>query len=292
MAKSMTGYGRNEAQIGSFKITAEMKAVNHRYFEGYVKLTRGYAFLEEKVLSYLKSKIGRGKVEVYISVETVGDGSTQITVNEEFAQSYISALKKLAKRFKLKNDISVMRVAANNDVLSFERKEIDEDEVQQAVMTVLDGAINNFVAMRRVEGERLCNDIISRCDAILEKVAFIEKCTPETVAAYRERLEQKIKELLENVNIDEQRIVTETAILADKIAVDEETVRLKSHISQMKELLALDEPVGRKLDFIVQEMNREANTTGSKAQNIEITNTVVDIKAEIEKIREQVQNIE
>ena len=163
-----------------------------------------------------------------------------------------------------------MRVAANNDVLSFERKEIDEDEVQQAVMTVLDGAINNFVAMRRVEGERLCNDIISRCDAILEKVAFIEKCTPETVAAYRERLEQKIKELLENVNIDEQRIVTETAILADKIAVDEETVRLKSHISQMKELLALDEPVGRKLDFIVQEMNREANTTGSKAQNIEM----------------------
>ncbi len=292
MANSMTGYGRNEAEIGSFKITAEMKAVNHRYFEANVRLSRGYAFLEDKIVSFLKGRLSRGKIEVYVSVETTGDNAVSIKVNEDFAENYINALKALAKRFKLKNDISVMRVAANNDVLSLSKPQVDEEEAEKAVLEVLDGAVKNFIDMRKVEGKRLADDVLSRCDLILEKVAFIEKCSPETVAAYRERLEQKIKDLLDNVNVDEQRIITETAILADKVAVDEETVRLRSHISQLNTLLNSDEAVGRKLDFIVQEMNREANTIGSKAQNIEITNTVVDIKAEIEKIREQIQNIE
>ena len=292
MANSMTGYGRSEAEVGVFKVTAEMKAVNHRYFEANVRISRGYAFLEEKIVSFLKSKLSRGKIEVYISVETTGDNAVSIKVNEEFTESYVNALKALAKRFKLKNDISVMRVASNSDVLSLTKPQVDEEAAEKAVLEVLDGAVTNFIDMRKVEGKRLADDILSRCDLILEKVAFIEKCSPETVAAYRERLEQKIKDLLENVNVDEQRIVTETAILADKVAVDEETVRLKSHISQLNTLLNSDEAVGRKLDFIVQEMNREANTIGSKAQNIEITNTVVDIKAEIEKIREQIQNIE
>ena len=292
MANSMTGYGRNEVEVGTFKITTEMKAVNHRYFEANVKLTRGYAFLEDKVISYLKSRISRGKIEVYISAATTGENAVSVTVNEEFAQSYISALKSLAKKFKLKNDISVMKVASNNDVLSLSKPEINEEEAETAVMQALAGAVDSFIEMRKTEGKRLADDILSRCDLILEKVALIEKCSPETIAAYRERLEQRIKDLLDNVNVDEQRIVMETAILADKVAVDEETVRLKSHISQLNTLLNSDDAVGRKLDFIVQEMNREANTIGSKAQNLEITNTVVDIKAEIEKIREQVQNIE
>lgn len=292
MANSMTGYGRSESQIGNLKVTAELKTVNHRYFEASVKLPKCYAFAEDKVISFLKTKISRGKTEVYISIETVGDNSLQIDINEDFAQKYINTLKLMAKKYKIKNDISVMSVAANSDIFKLRKPEVNEEEVTAAILEVLNDATEKFLTMRKIEGKRLCEDISERCDFISEKIAFIESRSAETVANYRERLEQKIRDLLNDANVDEQRIITETAVFADKIAVDEETVRLKSHILQLKDMLRTDESVGRKLDFIVQEMNRETNTIGSKAQNIEITNTVVDIKAEIEKIREQIQNIE
>ncbi len=288
----MTGYGRSENQFNGFDVTVEIKSVNHRYFETNIKTPRGYSFLEEKVVSYLKERIARGKVEVYISLCENASNSLEMVVDTDFAESYINSLKQLAKRFKVKNDISVMRLAQNSDIVSFKKKSIDEEVITEAVLSVLEEATNKFYDMRKTEGEKLKCDICSRADEIIKKVQFIEERTPQSVKAYRERLEQKIKDLLGDAQIDEQRIVTETAIMADKVAVDEETVRLRSHIEQLKVLLEKDEPIGRKLDFIVQEMNREANTTGSKASDIEITNTVVDIKSEIEKIREQIQNIE
>ena len=288
----MTGYGRSEMQFEGFDVTVEIKSVNHRYFESNIKTPRGYAFLEEKVNSFLKEMIARGKVEVYISIYENASNTLQMVVNNDFAGEYINALKQLCKRFKVKNDISVMRLAQNGDIVSFKKKSIDEEKITEAVLAAVLEATNKFCEMRKTEGEKLKNDICSRADEIIKKVAFIEERTPESVKAYRERLLQKIQDLLGDAKLDEQRIITETAIMADKVAVDEETVRLRSHIEQLKVLLCSDEPIGRKLDFIVQEMNREANTTGSKASDIEITNTVVDIKSEIEKIREQIQNIE
>ncbi len=292
MSSSMTGYGRSENQFNGFDVTVEIKSVNHRYFESNIKTPRGYSFLEEKVCSYLKERVARGKVEVYISLNETANNSLEMVVNTDFANEYVNALKQLAKRFKVKNDISVMRLAQNSDIVSFKKKSIDEEVITEAVLSVLADATDKFCDMRKTEGEKLKNDICSRADEIIKKVEFIEERTPQSVNAYRERLLQKIKDLLGDVKLDEQRIITETAIMADKVAVDEETVRLRSHIEQLKLLLNKDEPIGRKLDFIVQEMNREANTTGSKASDIEITNTVVDIKSEIEKIREQIQNIE
>ncbi len=292
MANSMTGYGRAQMLLENMDITVEIKAVNHRYLELSSKVPRSYGFLEEKISSSLKQRIARGKIEVYVSVVNMGDSDTLIELNKEYADAYISALNALGKEYGIKKDITVMGVAHNSEVFKVTKKQIDEELITNQVLTVLNAATDNFIAMRSVEGKRLCEDVLSRINIIREKVAFIEEKSPETVRAYREKLEQKIKELIGDVQIDEQRILTETAIYADKVAVAEETVRLRSHLIQVEELLAKDEPIGRKLDFIVQEMNREANTTGSKSQDIEITNAVVDIKAEIEKIREQIQNLE
>ncbi len=292
MANSMTGFGRGEFTGEHYHITAEMKSVNHRYLETSVHLPRGYAFLEDKITAFLKQNLCRGKVEVYLSVESAGDEKEQLTINEEFTASYIAALRRLCKNYRLKNDISVMGVANNPNVLSVTKKTMDEEAFTADALKAMEEALGHFRDMRQKEGKRLCDDISSRCQTILDKVAFVEQRSPETVRIYRERLQEKIKELLGDRQVDEQRLVTETAVFADRIAVDEETVRLKSHIRQMTDLLALEEPVGRKLDFIVQEMNRETNTIGSKAQDLDVTNTVVDIKAEIEKIREQVQNLE
>jgi uncharacterized protein (TIGR00255 family) len=222
----------------------------------------------------------------------MGESDTLIELNKEYADAYISALNALGDEYGIEKDISVMSVARNTEVFKVTKKQIDEELITNQVLTVLNVATDNFIAMRKVEGKRLCEDVISRIETIREKVSFIEEKSPESVRVYREKLEQKIKELIGDVQIDEQRILTETAIYADKVAVAEETVRLRSHLIQVEELLEKDEPIGRKLDFIVQEMNREANTTGSKSQDIEITNAVVDIKAEIEKIREQIQNLE
>ena len=292
MIRSMTGYGRAQSTVDNMNITVELKSVNHRFFEFFCRVPRNFNYLEEKLKAFARTKIVRGKVEMYVTVELVDTTLTEIEINREYTASYIKALKTLIDDFGLQNDISVSSVARSSDVFKITSKEIDEESVTNAVLSVADEAINAFTQMRITEGERLRADIEGRADFILSKVEFIESKAPETVKNYRERLEAKVKELLESANIDEQRIITETAIFADKVAVDEETVRLRSHIGQLRKLLESSDDVGKKLDFIVQEMNRETNTIGSKAQNIDIAQCVVDIKSEIEKIREQVQNIE
>lgn len=292
MANSMTGYGRAQHVSELYDITAEIKAVNHRYFEVNIKTPRGYSFLDEKITSALKKRISRGKIEVYVSITNLGESDTLIEINKEYTDAYISALKLLADEYGLEHDFPVMGVAQNPDVFKITKKQIDEEQVTNEVLNVIQGATDNFIEMRKAEGQRLCEDVACRIDTIENYVSFIEKRSPETVNVYKERLENKIRETLGDMQVDDQRVLTEVAIFADKVAVAEETVRLRSHLKQVNELLKSDEPIGRKLDFIVQEMNREANTTGSKSQDIDITNAVVDIKAEIEKIREQIQNLE
>ncbi len=292
MVKSMTGFGRGQVTYENLEVTVEIKSVNHRYFEFSAKVPRSYNFLEEKLKSLCAAKVSRGKVEIYVSVDNKAGSATVVEINEDVAAAFIKAYKELSKKYKIKNDATVSVLAAHSDVLTLKRQIADEETVTTAVVQAAEIAIEEFITMRGVEGERLKNDILSKLDAILERVSYIEERSPETVKAYRERLEAKIKELLSGAQYDEQRIITETAIFADKVAVDEETVRLRSHISQLKEMLTLDESIGRKLDFIVQEMNRETNTIGSKAQDAEILQRVVDTKSDIEKIREQLQNIE
>lgn len=292
MVKSMTGFGRAKQQIDGFDITVEIRSVNHRYFEFSSRIPRAYNFLDEKLKSFCQQKITRGKVEISVLLEDLNQNATVVEINREYAKAYLDALSQLSKEFHIKNDIKVSSICSNSEIFKLKKTVADDETVLKAVLVVAEEAVNNFIAMREVEGARLLSDVKSRTDYILEKVDFIEKRSPETVNAYRERIESKIKELLGDTTIDEQRILTETAIFADKVAVAEETIRLRSHINQLTGLLNQDEPVGRKLDFIVQEMNRETNTIGSKAQDIEIAHTVVDIKSEIEKIREQIQNIE
>ena len=292
MVRSMTGFGRAKSQVDGLDITVEIKSVNHRYFEFSSRTPRAYVFLEEKLKSFCQQNISRGKVEVSVLIEDTNENSATVELNREYVKAYMSALSELSKEFHIKNDVKVSTLAGNPEVFKISRKAVDDEAVTKAVLTVANEAVNNFVAMRTAEGERLACDVKSRTDFILKRVEFIEERSPETVKAYRERIELKIKELLGDNTVDQQRVLTETAIFADKVAVAEETVRLRSHIKQFCSLLESDEPVGRKLDFIVQEMNRETNTIGSKAQDIEIAHTVVDIKSEIEKIREQIQNIE
>ena len=292
MVSSMTGFGRAIKSFDGLNITVEIKSVNHRYFEASVRMPRAYNFLEEKVISYCRERIARGKVEISISIEDTSAHGTVVELNEELANAYLSALSKAAKTHHLKNDIKVSNLLKINDMFSVRRQLTSEEVITNAVLETTEEAVQNFIAMRKVEGKRLYDDVLSRLDTILGVVAFIEERSPETVKEYRAKMEERIKELLEDVKVDEQRLLTETAIFADKVAVDEETVRLRSHISQLTELLKSDEAVGRKIDFIVQEMNRETNTIGSKAQDLEIAKRVVDVKAEIEKIREQIQNIE
>lgn len=292
MVRSMTGFGRGQVTYENLEVTVEVKSVNHRYFEFSAKVPRSYNFLEEKLKSFCGSKISRGKVEIYVSVDNKAGAATVVEINEDVARAFVDAYKTLSKKYKIKNDVTTSVLAAHSDVLSLKRQVADEETVTAAVMEAAELALNEFIAMRETEGERLKNDILSKLDAILERVAYIEQRSPETVKAYRERLEAKIKELLSGAQFDEQRIITETAIFADKVAVDEETVRLRSHIAQLKNMFELNESIGRKLDFIVQEMNRETNTIGSKAQDADILQRVVDTKSDIEKIREQLQNIE
>ena len=289
---SMTGFGRAKETIGGMDITVEIKSVNHRYFEFFAKTPRTCQFLEDKLKTFCQDKISRGKVELTVIIDNKNEDAVELEINKAYADAYVSALKQLSVVYSLPYDITISDLAGNSDIFTAKRKEIDEAAVTEVVLTVTQKAVENFIAMRTVEGERLKADVCGRADAILEKVSFIESKTPETVAAYRQRIEQKIRELLDNVHIDEQRLLTETAIFADKVAIDEETVRLRSHIKQLKEMFNEGGVIGRKLDFIVQEMNRETNTIGSKSQNLEIGQSVVDIKSEIEKIREQIQNIE
>lgn len=292
MIKSMTGYGKSEQTIDSLNVTVEIKSVNHRYFEFSARVPREYGFLEEKLKKYCNSLITRGKVECYVSVEDLEEREMEVNVNETLAAGYVKALKELSERFGLKDDISAVTLSRYPDVITLHKASEDEERIWNAVKTVAETAVSKFIEMRETEGSKLRGDILSRADYIIECVEFIEGRSPETVREYNEKLKQRMKELLGDAAVDEQRLLNEAAIYADKIAVDEETVRLRSHISQLREFMNSSEAIGRKFDFLVQEINREANTIGSKAQDVDIAKKVIAIKAEVEKIREQVQNIE
>lgn len=292
MVKSMTGYGRCEETVGGRRITVELKSVNHKYFEFSPRVTRGYGFLEDKLKSYVQSRVARGKIDLFLSIETLEDADVVVSVNHSLAAGYIAALREITERYKLPDTVTVNSLSRYSDIFSVHKAPEDEEAIWAAVQPVAEKAVDAFIAMRETEGSRLYEDVMARAAVILELVGKIEARSPETVKAYRERLEMKLREVLSDTAIDEQRILTEAAIFADKVAVAEETVRLRSHFEQLKSLLGAEEPSGRKMDFLLQEMNRETNTIGSKASDSQIAYMVVDIKAEIEKIREQIQNIE
>lgn len=292
MVSSMTGFGKCTELLNGREITVEIKSVNHRYFEFSARVPRAYGFLEEKLKSFVQKMVARGKVEIGVFIVNIETSDTKISANEEIAKGYIEALRSLCEPLGVTDDIRLSSVARFPDVFSVTREETDEDQLWLDVQAVAEKAVEAFSEMRAQEGQNLKNDLLNRLVTIEGFVAKVEERSPERVREYRERLYQKISEVLSNTAIDEARIVTEAAIFADKIAVDEETVRLRSHIGQFREILEIDEPIGRKLDFLIQEFNREANTIGSKCQDAEGARVVVDIKSEIEKIREQVQNIE
>lgn len=292
MIHSMTGFGRFEGQINGRSITLEIKSVNHRYFEFSCRLTRGYSFLEEKLKSYISSKVSRGKVDMFVSITEPEDTPAEVQINHNLASGYINALKELGDTYNILNTVTTVDVARYPDVLTVNKASEDEDVVWNDVKEAVDSALEDFLAMRKSEGERLKADVLGRAETIMNIVSKIEKRSPETVKEYQSRLKDKIEEILQNKDYDEQRVITEVAIYADKVAVDEETVRLRSHFEQLNTYLNEDKPVGRSIDFLIQEMNREANTIGSKVKDAELAQQVVKIKNEIEKIREQIQNIE
>lgn len=293
MIKSMTGYGRATGSFDGMDIALEIKSVNHRYFEFSSRVPRNYGFLDEKLKSFFQGKIARGKVECYVQIDTAGEESAVVKLNGALAKGYLDAYKELSELCGLKNDIKVSDLARVSDIFMVSKEPEDEETICANVLSVAAEALDKFVAMRTVEGEKLRADVTSRLDFIIEKVAFIEERSPQTVREYNEKLLARMREVLGDVHVDEQRLLTEAAIYADKVAVAEETVRLRSHIDQFRKLFEEEGgAIGRKMDFLVQEINREINTIGSKAQDIEIARCVVDVKAEIEKIREQIQNIE
>lgn len=295
MIKSMTGYGRGEGVYEGVSITIELRSVNNRYLDCSIKIPRSYIFAEDALKERIQSKVARGKVDVFVSIVHTGGEALSVTVNEELAKGYIDALRRLYELGNgqdVKKDYSAMDLARFPDVLMVEKREEDLDSMKAQLLEVLDRAVEDFNDMRAREGQKLTEDILSRADTIETLTAIVETQSPKTVSEYRAKLEAKMQEVLQNVQIDQNRLLTEAAIFADKVAVDEETVRLRSHLSQLRDMLSQGGAVGRKLDFLIQEFNREANTIGSKCSDIEITKTVVNIKAEIEKIREQIQNIE
>lgn len=292
MVKSMTGFGRGEVVAHGRRIDVELKSVNHKFFEFSFKGPRVYAFLEDKMKAFLQESISRGKVDCYLTVETLESPDVQITVNHALAGAYVEALRELAGRYGLSDATTAESLSRFPDVLSVTKAPEDEEQLWQDVREAAEQALQSFLAMREAEGARLCADVQGRAQTILSLVAKVEARSPETVREYQSRLQAKLEEMLGENRVDEQRIVTEAAIFADKVAVAEETVRLRSHFDQMQKMLEAGGPVGRKLDFLVQEMNREANTIGSKGNDAQIAYYVVDMKAEIEKIREQIQNME
>ena len=292
MLKSMTGYGRNEIAQVDRKLTVEMKAVNHRYCEISIKMPKKLSFFEAGIRNVLKQYIGRGKVDVFINYEDYTENNVCVKYNAELAREYLNHLNEISKEFGIENDIRVSALSRFPEVLTLEEQTIDEKELWELVEEAVKGAAVRFVETRVAEGEHLKKDINDKLDGILKLVVFIETRSPEVVNEYRNKLYTKVTELLGDTKVEESILVTEITVFADKICVDEETVRLKSHISNMKTTLNDSENVGRKLDFIAQEMNREANTILSKANDLEVTNKAIDLKTEIEKIREQIQNIE
>lgn len=288
----MTGYGRAEQTLHDRKITVELRSVNNRYLDCSVRMPRLYLFAEDAIKTKVQQNISRGKVDVFITLDSSAADRLKVTVNRAVADGYHAALKELASTYNLQDDISVSLLSRFPDVLLAEKAEEDSEAVAKDICEVLDLALADFNQMRTREGQRLSDDITSRAASIESMVSFVEERSPQTVSEYRTRLEDRMREVLENTQLDPARILTEAAIFADKVAVDEETVRLRSHIAQLREMLSKGGAIGRKLDFLIQEFNREANTIGSKCNDIQISRQVVDIKAEIEKIREQVQNIE
>lgn len=295
MIRSMTAYGRAEDTVGVKNIRVELKSVNSRYFDCTVKISKLYGFLEEKVKSYIQSKgVSRGKIDVYVGIDILEAVGTEILLDESYTRSYINALIKLRDLFNLKDDITVMNLAQNREIFNVIRPEEDTEKDWQDIIPVLDNAVTQFNQMRYDEGENMKNDILLKCGRIKDITAQIKKQSSVVVDAYRVKLETKLRQVIAelDIEIDQARILTECAVFADKTAIDEELVRLDSHFNALDKIIAAKEPVGRKLDFLVQEMNREINTIGSKANDSLIAENVIEIKSELEKIREQIQNIE
>lgn len=292
MINSMTGYGRGQSVQGPYDITVEMKAVNHRYFECFVRTPRAWNYLDDSLKKLVHQQVNRGKIEIYVSSTVAEDVAIQPRFNSALAQSYLEQIRLLGENLGLQDDVSLSRLISLPDVLQLNRPKEDEEFIWKMIESAATQALTQFSSMRRVEGEQLASDIAGRLDLLESYIEFVETRSPQTVEAYRERLHNNLMEILNSQSIEEQRILTEAAIFADKVAVAEETVRLRSHLEQFRSILEQPDAVGRKLDFLVQEMNREVNTIGSKSQDVELVRCVVDMKSEIEKIREQVQNIE
>ena len=292
LVKSMTGYGRAVETVNGREFTVELRSVNNRYLDCTVKLPRMLSFAEDSVKQAVKKTISRGKVDVYISLHAEGASDVKVSLNAPVVEGYLAAMKQMVDAYGVKDDISVSVLSRMPEVFTVEKPEVDEEQLLSDLMGVVDKALESYNAMRATEGKALENDLRSRGNTILELVAQVEEGNGQTVIDYRTRLENKLKEVLANTAIDESRILTEAAIFADKVAVDEETVRLRSHLEQMNTMLTAGGAIGRKLDFLLQEMNRESNTIGSKCTDVKLARIVVDIKAELEKIREQTQNIE
>ena len=292
MIKSMTGYGSAKGTVEDLEIRVELKSVNNRYLDTSVRLPRSFLFAEEMVKSHVQKHISRGKVDVFINVDSSAAGDMTVKVNEALLKGYVDAIRHIAVEYDLSDDLTAQSVSRFPDVLTVEKKDLDAEAISAGMEKIVEEALKDFDAMRTREGEKLRDDVLTRLGTIRGLVETVEEKAPETVASYRRRLEQKMAEVLGTAGIDENRILAEAAIFADHIAVDEETVRLRSHMAQLTGMINGNSPTGRKIDFLIQEFNREANTIGSKCQNSEIAHVVVDLKSEIEKIREQIQNIE
>ena len=290
--KSMTGYGGAKGSVEGMELSIELKSVNNRYLDVNVRMPRGFLFAEDAVKSAVGRHISRGKVDVFVTLNSAGSDDTVVRVNEPLLRAYLDALRDVSNRYDLADDLTVSVVSRFPDVLTVEKAEQDQDQVAKGLVELLEQALQEYDQMREREGARMLADISARLDMIESLVSVVEEKAPETAKLYEARLRQKMEAALEGKNVDESRIVAEAAIYADHIAVDEETVRLRSHLSQMRSMLQAGSPFGRKADFLIQEFNRESNTIGSKCQNAEIAKVVVDLKSEIEKIREQIQNIE
>lgn len=292
MIKSMTGFGRGECSEASRKFTVEMKGVNHRYLDVNIRMPKKLNFFETSIRTLLKTYVQRGKVDIFITYEDTSEHQVVLKYNAVLAEEYLTYFKQMAEQFSLENDVRVSALSRYPEVFTMEEQDIDEEELWHGLKAALQDACRQMVETRTTEGENLKKDLLQKLDRMLEIVAYIETRSPEIIAQYRAKLEEKVKELLEDAQIDENRIASEVVIFADKICTDEEIVRLKSHVENMKDTLRNQEGIGRKLDFIAQEMNREANTILSKANDLEISNRAIDLKTEIEKVREQIQNIE
>ncbi len=292
MIKSMTGYGSAKGVAGGLEISVEVKSVNNRYLDASVRMPRSFLFAEDAVKSAIGRHISRGKVDMFINVDSSASDDMCVKINEPLLRGYLDAIRLISDKYGLVNDLTAVSAGRFPDILSVEKKDLDAEALSEGIVAIAEKALCDFDAMRQREGEKLCADVMSKLETISELVAVVERESPRTVEVYQNRLREKMNEILSSAGVDENRILAEAAIFADRVAVDEETVRLRSHMSQLRSMLAGGSPIGRKIDFLIQEFNREANTIGSKCQNSDIAHVVVDLKSEIEKIREQIQNIE